>query len=61
MPANAPLTIKAAKTAIRAIVSGDPAEREAAEANIAACMTSDDYREGRKAFLEKRKPTFQGR
>jgi enoyl-CoA hydratase len=61
LAANAPLTIKAAKTAIRAIVSGDAAERAAAETNIAACMTSDDYREGRNAFREKRKPTFQGR
>ncbi len=61
LSANAPLTIKAARSAIRAIISGNPTERETAERNVAACMTSDDYREGRKAFLEKRKPTFQGR
>ena len=34
---------------------------EIAEQRISACMTSDDYREGRAAFLEKRKPSFQGR
>jgi 1,4-dihydroxy-2-naphthoyl-CoA synthase len=27
---------------------------------VAACFASDDYREGRRAFLEKRKPRFTG-
>jgi enoyl-CoA hydratase/carnithine racemase len=59
--ANAPLSIAAAKSAVRAVVSGDAGERQAAERNIAACMTSEDYTEGRRAFLEKRRPNFQGR
>ena len=56
---NAPLSIAAAKSAIRAVLAGDGADaRRIADARIAACMTSEDYREGRAAFLEKRKPTL---
>ena len=57
---NAPLSITAAKKAIRAAISGNADDRRTAEQSIAACMASDDYREGRTAFLEKRKPRFQG-
>ena len=40
----------------------DEAERDVAacDAMVAACFASDDYREGRRAFLEKRKPRFTG-
>jgi enoyl-CoA hydratase len=58
---NAPLSIAAAKKAIYAAVSRDLEDRRAAEQRITACMTSTDYAEGRNAFLEKRKPHFQGR
>lgn len=61
LAANAPLSIAAAKKAIRAALSSDPAHKSAADAAVATCMGSDDYIEGRRAFLEKRKPVFQGR
>ena len=59
--ANAPLTIKAAKSAIRALTTGDVDLRAEAEALYAAADASADYAEGRKAFAEKRPARFTGR
>jgi enoyl-CoA hydratase/carnithine racemase len=59
---NAPLSIAAAKGMINALsgISGD--HRPDALAALAdACFDSDDYKEGRRAFLEKRPPQFSGR
>jgi enoyl-CoA hydratase/carnithine racemase len=60
--ANAPLTIKAAKMAATAAAK-DESRRDMAAINAAvdACFKSADYIEGRRAFMEKRKPVFQGR
>lgn len=59
---NAPLSIAASKVTINEVTK-DRAERnmEAVKQATAACFDSADYREGRTAFMEKRRPQFQGR
>jgi enoyl-CoA hydratase len=60
--ANAPLTVAAAKAAIReAGRSSDHRDVTRVEAMVEACFRSEDYREGQRAFAEKRPPTFTGR
>lgn len=59
--ANAPLSVRASKAAIRAVLTGEPADAEAARALGAATFDSADYAEGRAAFRDKRQPRFTGR
>jgi enoyl-CoA hydratase/carnithine racemase len=58
---NAPLTIKAGKRIIRDVLKTGDADMELARKLILDCFESDDYAEGRRAFMEKRKPQFKGK
>lgn len=59
--ANAPLTIRAVKEGVRRILGQRHLDGALGRDLIVACYLSDDFREGMAAFLEKRKPNWQGR
>jgi len=59
---NAPMTIESVK-AITQALQGHEADLDLAGLDdmVKACFDSADYIEGRRAFMEKRKPEFQGK
>eukprot|EP01037_Dinobryon_pediforme_P018268 gene18268-18529_t len=58
---NAPLSVTSMKSTVTEATKDEAlADRKAIDASIAQCFNSQDYKEGRAAFMEKRKPTFTG-
>jgi enoyl-CoA hydratase len=59
---NAPLTVMAGKAITREILKpSEGLDSELCASLIRGCFESADYAEGRKAFMDKRKPVFTGR
>ena len=59
--ANAPLTVKAVKYIVGEVMKDDSARNVARCAELVEqCFASNDFIEGRRAFMEKRKPAFTG-
>jgi len=59
--ANAPLTIGAVKRCVAEALKDDrEADIRSCQALVDRCFASADYAEGRRAFMEKRRPIFHG-
>jgi enoyl-CoA hydratase/carnithine racemase len=58
---NAPLTVNSVKFIVgQALAEDSRRDFKACDTLVAQCFASRDYIEGRRAFMEKRKPNFTG-
>jgi enoyl-CoA hydratase/carnithine racemase len=59
--ANAPLTVDSVKFIVaQAVLDEGKRDLKKCEEMVQACFASNDYKEGRRAFMEKRNPVFTG-
>jgi enoyl-CoA hydratase len=62
LAANAPLTVHAGKAIMAEVLKPSPdLDMDRCRRLILNCFESEDYAEGRRAFMEKRKPVFTGK
>jgi enoyl-CoA hydratase/carnithine racemase len=62
MAENAPLSLTGSKAILNALADGSAAGRAAEfERLVIRSIESEDYKEGGRAIMEKRRPRFQGR
>ena len=60
--ANAPLTVKTMKLISNEVLKdSDARDLDMCDRLVSECFASEDYKEGRRAFMEKRDPEFGGR
>ena len=57
---NAPKTMNTLKRTVAEVLRGHEADWELCDGLVKDCFASEDYIEGRRAFMEKRRPRFRG-
>ena len=58
---NAPLTIRTLKYTVGELLKGADGDLASSERMVQACFASEDFIEGRRAFMEKRRAAFRGK